>query len=71
MEKIARSLVSKVKIVADLDGTLTESKMSIGKEMRQLIFELLKIKKFAVIGGGLYGLFQNQLTNTLPKGANL
>jgi hypothetical protein len=45
--------------------------MSIGKEMRQLIFELLKIKKFAVIGGGLYELFQNQLTNTLPKGANL
>jgi len=40
-------------IVFDLDGTLTESKADMDEEMANLLKELLKIKKVAVIGGVL------------------
>ena len=56
-------------IVFDLDGTLAESKYPIDKETAELLEELLKAKKIAVIGGGKYELFQRQLLYklSLPK----
>ncbi|VVB77308.1 Eukaryotic phosphomannomutase [uncultured archaeon] len=47
-------------LVSDLDGTLAESKSDLTKEMSGAIAELLKFKKFAVIGGGSYAQFQKQ-----------
>jgi phosphomannomutase len=48
-------------VVADLDGTLAESKLPIDSEMKEIILRLLQQKKMAVIGGGMYSLFQKQL----------
>ncbi|MBU1046470.1 HAD-IIB family hydrolase [Patescibacteria group bacterium] len=45
---------SKEIIVFDLDGTLSKSKGDIDSEMSNLLGELLKIKKVAVITGGAY-----------------
>jgi HAD superfamily hydrolase (TIGR01484 family) len=55
-------------IVFDLDGTLAKSKSVADKEMVTLLAQLLATKKVAVIGGGKYGLFKQQLLQTLkPK----
>ena len=54
-------LLDKRMVVADLDGTLAESKLPIDSDMRSIILGLLKEKKMAVIGGGAYPLFQKQL----------
>jgi phosphomannomutase len=55
------SLSQKSLIVFDLDGTLTESKAPLKKDMSRTLVALLKAKKVAVIGGGSYGQFQDQL----------
>jgi hypothetical protein len=47
-------------IVFDLDGTLTESKAVMDREMSRLLARLLAVKKVAVIGGGKYGQFKRQ-----------
>jgi hypothetical protein len=52
-------------IVFDLDGTLTETKSIIASSMALALRELLKIKKVAVIGGGSYESFQDQLLHHL------
>lgn len=52
-------------IVFDLDGTLAESKSVMDEEMDNLITELLRVKKVAVIGGGKYGQFKSQLLSAL------
>ena len=52
-------------IVFDLDGTLTESKEDMDREMALLMRKLLEKKKVAVIGGGKYSLFQRQLLTKL------
>lgn len=52
-------------IVFDLDGTLTESKMNLDKEMALLLAKLLEKKKVAVIGGGMYKQFQFQFLDKL------
>lgn len=52
-------------IVFDLDGTLAESKTPIDDEMAELLAELIKVKKVAVIGGGKFELFQTQLLDGL------
>lgn len=52
-------------IVFDLDGTLAESKSVIDHEMVDLLSQLLAKKPVAVIGGGKYGLFQEQLLDQL------
>lgn len=52
-------------IVFDLDGTLTESKSVIDDEMAGLLGKLLAVKQVAVIGGGKYELFQEQLLDRL------
>lgn len=56
-------------IIFDLDGTLTETKSVVDQEMAELLGELLKYKQVAIIGGGRYELFKEQLVNQLkcPK----
>jgi phosphomannomutase len=56
-----KSLASKDLIVFDLDGTLAPSKAPLEKNMEKALIELLRHKKVAVIGGGSYEQFQNQL----------
>jgi HAD superfamily hydrolase (TIGR01484 family) len=53
-------------IVFDLDGTLAESKSSLDAEMSTLLTALLGIVKVAVISGGNWPQFQNQLLSNLP-----
>lgn len=52
-------------IVFDLDGTLARTKSPMDKEMADLLEQLLKVKKIAVIGGGTYKIFQLQLLHEL------
>ncbi len=53
--------------VFDLDGTLTPSKSVADREMIGLLLRLLKKKCVAVIGGGKYELFKEQLVRRLPR----
>ncbi|MDE1941063.1 MAG: HAD family hydrolase, partial [Patescibacteria group bacterium] len=61
---------SKKLIAFDLDGTLTESKAPIDKEMADLFVQLLARKKVAVIGGGGWPQFQSQFIAGLPASAD-
>jgi phosphomannomutase len=58
-------------IVFDLDGTLAESKSSLDAEMAALLTALLGVAKVAVISGGNWPQFQNQLLANLPLGERL
>jgi phosphomannomutase len=62
-----KSLSKKSLIVFDMDGTLTPSKSIADREMVKLILRLLEKKKMAVIGGGKYSLFKEQLLDRLPR----
>ena len=53
-------------IVFDLDGTLAESKSSLDAEMAALLNDLLGIVKVAVISGGDWPQFEQQLLSNLP-----
>ncbi len=53
--------------VFDLDGTLTPSKSVADREMVGLLLRLLCEKRVAVIGGGKYELFKEQLVRRLPR----
>jgi HAD superfamily hydrolase (TIGR01484 family) len=53
-------------IIFDLDGTLTKSKSPIDPDMADLINKLIAIKKVAIISGGGYPQFQEQLISKLP-----
>ena len=59
--------MNKTLIVFDLDGTLAPSKSAADREMVKLLLELLKKKRIAVIGGGKYSQFREQLINGLPR----
>jgi len=50
-----------------MDGTLTPSKSVADREMVRLILGLLEKKRVAVIGGGKYSLFREQLVSRLPR----
>ncbi len=65
----AKILAYKKIIAFDLDGTLTESKSNLDKEMADLLCELMRYKRVAVMGGGNYGQFQQQFLRYLkcPK----
>lgn len=56
---------SKQLVVFDLDGTLAESKLPIDADMSALLVRLLAVRPVAVIGGGSYQKFQDQLLSTL------
>jgi phosphomannomutase len=61
----------KALVVFDLDGTLAESKSSIDAEMAQLLNTLLLIVKVAVISGGAWQQFQQQVLAHLSHGEAL
>lgn len=63
-----QKLRQKKLIVFDIDGTLTPSKAPADKEMIGLILDLLNEKSVAIIGGGKYSLFKEQLVEQLPQG---
>ena len=53
-------------IVFDLDGTLAESKSAPDSEMTKLLHDLLGLVKVAVISGGDWEQFEEQLLSVLP-----
>ncbi len=53
-------------IVFDLDGTLAGSKSPLDAEMSGLLHDLLSIVKVAVISGGDWPQFEEQLLSNLP-----
>lgn len=67
--KIGKTTLAKKLIVFDLDNTLTQSKMAIGKDMAKLICALLSKKTVAVISGGSFLLLQKKFLSYLkcPK----
>ena len=58
-------------IVFDLDGTLAESKAPLDAEMATLLGTLLGIVKVAVISGGDWPQFENQVLANLPHDERL
>jgi phosphomannomutase len=58
-------------IVFDLDGTLARSKSSLDDEMSALLGDLLSIVKVAVISGGAWPQFEEQLLSHLPHDKRL
>jgi phosphomannomutase len=58
-------------IVFDLDGTLAESKSPLDAEMARLLTSLLAIMKVAVISGGNWLQFENQVLANLPHDQRL
>lgn len=56
-------------IAFDLDGTLAESKQPIGDEMADLLTGLLRVADVAVISGGDWPQFEQQVIGRMPKGA--
>lgn len=58
-------------IVFDLDGTLAESKSPVESEMAHLLGELLRVVEVAVISGGDWPQFRQQLIAGLPDGGYL
>jgi phosphomannomutase len=57
--------------IFDLDGTLAESKASVDTEMAGLLRKLLSIAKVAVISGGGWPQFEEQVLGRLPHNAQL
>ena len=55
-------------VVFDLDGTLAESKSSIDTEMAELLNALLDIVKVAIISGGAWKQFEEQVLAHLSRG---
>jgi HAD superfamily hydrolase (TIGR01484 family) len=58
-------------VVLDLDGTLAESKSSIDAEMASLLESLLGIVKVAIISGGAWPQFEQQMLSQLSHGDGL
>ncbi len=68
MKKLSREVFAgKELFVFDLDGTLAPSKSVADHEMIGLLLRLLEHKRVAVIGGGKYELFREQLIQRLPR----
>lgn len=58
-------------IAFDLDGTLAESKMPLDAEIAALLAALLERARVAIISGGDWPQFRNQVLSRLPKNAAL
>jgi phosphomannomutase len=58
-------------IVYDLDGTLAESKSSLDPKMSALLHDLLGIVKVAIISGGNWRQFEEQVLTHLPHDERL
>lgn len=63
--KEKKSFAKKKLIVFDLDGTLTESKAPLAREVADLLIKLLEQRLVAVISGGRYQQFQAQFLQYL------
>jgi HAD superfamily hydrolase (TIGR01484 family) len=63
--------IAKRVIIFDLDGTLTESKADLDKEMASLISRLLQLTYVAVTSGCSFEQLKNQFLSRLPRGTNL
>jgi phosphomannomutase len=66
-----KSIAQKQIIIFDLDGTLTESKSDLDKEMASLVSELLQLRYVAVTSGCSIHQLKNQFLNRLPARADL
>ena len=62
-----RDWAMKQLVAFDLDGTLAESKQAIDQEMSGLLGRLLQVAIVAVISGGDWPQFEQQLVGNLPK----
>ena len=58
-------------IVFDLDGTLAPSKSSLAPQTAGLLRDLLEVVKVAVISGGAWTQFEEQLLTDLPQSSHL
>jgi len=58
-------------IVFDLDGTLAESKAPLDPEMSILLHDLFGVVKVAVISGGDWPQFEEQVLSHLPRDGSL
>ena len=58
-------------IVYDLDGTLAESKSPLDPKMSALLHDLLGIVKVAIISGGNWPQFEEQVLSHLPRDGRL
>ncbi len=54
-------------IIADMDGTLSESTLPIDDEMASLLKKWLESHRFAVISGGIFQRLYTQIAAELPK----
>lgn len=66
-----KKLKPKKLVVFDLDGTIAETKSAMDKEMGELMSQLLRKYKVAVIGGGKIDLFHLQLLDGLKSKKDL
>lgn len=66
-DSLNKELQEKRLIIFDIDGTLTASKAPADKEMINLLLRLLEERSVAIIGGGKYSLFKEQLIEQLPS----
>jgi phosphomannomutase len=55
-------------VAFDLDGTLADSKQAIDQDMGVLLSRLLQVAIVAVISGGDWPQFEQQLVSKLPRG---
>lgn len=62
----SKKIREKKVIIFDIDGTLAPSKAPADKEMINLLLSLLEERSVAIIGGGKYSLFKEQLVDQLP-----
>jgi phosphomannomutase len=58
-------------IVFDLDGTLAASKSTLDAEMASLLHNLLSVVRVAVISGGAWFQFEEQVLSQLPQDERL
>lgn len=70
-ERYLAGLVTKKLIVFDLDGTLALSKSPVDGEISALLHNLLGFLKVAIISGGAWPQFQQQLLSTFPQDSRL
>ncbi len=64
--QLERGVVKKL-FVFDLDGTLAESKSALSDELGALVHDLLGVMKVAVISGGMWSQFEQQLLANMPS----
>lgn len=57
--------------IFDLDGTLAESKSAITEDMANVLSNLLKTKKLAIISGGNFPQFESQVISKLVQDHNI